>query len=92
LNLRNLFAELKRRHVYKVTIAYGVVAWLLMQIATLHGSLNSCVLVRLDHIAHSILKNFFTAVAYVFDTWAGPALCLGAAISLQPCFQITLQP
>jgi hypothetical protein len=25
-------AELKRRNVYKVAIAYGVVAWLLMQI------------------------------------------------------------
>jgi adenylate cyclase len=31
---RNFFAELKRRNVYKVAIAYGVVAWLLMQIAT----------------------------------------------------------
>src|SRR5215469_1132250 len=34
MNLRNFFAELKRRNVYKVAIAYGVVAWLLMQIAT----------------------------------------------------------
>src|SRR5438067_5076883 len=32
---RKLFAELKRRNVYKVAIAYAVVAWLLMQIATL---------------------------------------------------------
>src|SRR5438876_7350822 len=31
---RNFFAELKRRNVYKVAIAYAVVAWLLMQIAT----------------------------------------------------------
>src|SRR5438094_4441549 len=31
---RKLFAELKRRNVYKVAIAYAVVAWLLMQIAT----------------------------------------------------------
>ena len=31
---RNFFAELKRRNVYKVAIAYGVVAWLLMQIAS----------------------------------------------------------
>jgi TolB-like protein/Tfp pilus assembly protein PilF len=28
------FSELKRRNVYKVAIAYGVVAWLLMQVAT----------------------------------------------------------
>ncbi len=34
MNLQNLFAELKRRNVYKVAIAYGVVAWLLIQIAT----------------------------------------------------------
>ena len=31
---RTLFAELKRRNVYKVAIAYAVVAWLLIQIAT----------------------------------------------------------
>jgi hypothetical protein len=33
MNLRQFFAELKRRNVYKVAIAYGVVAWLLMQVA-----------------------------------------------------------
>jgi TolB-like protein/Tfp pilus assembly protein PilF len=34
MNPRNFFAELRRRNVYKVAIAYAVVAWLLMQIAT----------------------------------------------------------
>ena len=34
MNPRNFFTELKRRNVYKVAIAYAVVAWLLMQIAT----------------------------------------------------------
>jgi TolB-like protein len=34
VNLKNFFAELKRRNVYKVAIAYAVVAWLLMQVAT----------------------------------------------------------
>ena len=34
MNSRNFFAELKRRHVYKVAIAYAVVAWLLIQVAT----------------------------------------------------------
>jgi TolB-like protein len=34
MNQRNFFAELRRRNVYKVAIAYGVVAWLLIQIAT----------------------------------------------------------
>jgi TolB-like protein/Flp pilus assembly protein TadD len=31
---RKFFTELKRRNIYKVAIAYGVVAWLLMQIAS----------------------------------------------------------
>src|SRR5256885_8311212 len=31
---KNFFGELKRRNVYKVAIAYAVVAWLLIQIAT----------------------------------------------------------
>jgi TolB-like protein/Flp pilus assembly protein TadD len=30
----NFFAELKRRNVYKVAVAYAVVAWLLVQVAT----------------------------------------------------------
>ena len=34
MNLRNFFAELKRRNVYKVAVAYAVVGWLLTQIAT----------------------------------------------------------
>ncbi len=42
----------------------------------------ACVLVRLDHIAHNILKNFFTAAAYGLGICAdspyaqdGPSLC-----------------
>ena len=31
---RNFFAELKRRNVYRVAVAYAVVSWLLIQIAT----------------------------------------------------------
>ena len=31
----NFFAELKRRNVYKVAVAYAVVAWLLMQAASI---------------------------------------------------------
>jgi hypothetical protein len=30
----SFFAELKRRNVYKVAIAYAIVGWLLIQIAT----------------------------------------------------------
>jgi len=34
LNPGNFFAELKRRNVYKVAVAYAVVGWLLVQVAT----------------------------------------------------------
>src|SRR5882724_7456290 len=34
MNFANFFAELKRRNVYKVAVAYAVVGWLLAQIAT----------------------------------------------------------
>ena len=34
MNPHNFFAELKRRNVYKVAVAYAVVGWLLIQIAT----------------------------------------------------------
>ena len=34
MNPRSFFSELKRRNVYKVAVAYAVVAWLLIQVAT----------------------------------------------------------
>jgi hypothetical protein len=34
VKIDNFFAELKRRNVYKVAVAYAVVAWLLVQITT----------------------------------------------------------
>src|SRR5215467_1376081 len=34
MNPKIFFGELKRRNVYKVGVAYAVVAWLLMQIAS----------------------------------------------------------
>jgi TolB-like protein len=34
VNRGNFFTELKRRNVYKVAVAYAVVAWLLIQVAT----------------------------------------------------------
>src|SRR5438874_9729730 len=33
--MKEFFAELKRRNVYKVAIAYAVVAWLLLQAASI---------------------------------------------------------
>ena len=35
MNLKNFFAELRRRNVYKVAVAYAVVAWLLLQGASI---------------------------------------------------------
>ncbi|MEY2496766.1 MAG: eukaryotic-like serine/threonine-protein kinase [Verrucomicrobiota bacterium] len=34
MNFGNFFTELKRRNVYKVAVAYGIVAWLLIQVTT----------------------------------------------------------
>src|SRR5712672_2055321 len=34
MNARNFFAELKRRNVYKVAVAYAVVGWLVIQISS----------------------------------------------------------
>ena len=34
VNARSFFTELKRRNVYKVAVAYAVVGWLLIQVAT----------------------------------------------------------
>src|SRR6266480_1632785 len=34
MNARSFFTELKRRRVYSVAVAYVVVAWLLIQVAT----------------------------------------------------------
>jgi hypothetical protein len=31
MNPKNFFAELRRRNVYKVAVAYSVIAWLLIQ-------------------------------------------------------------
>jgi TolB-like protein/Tfp pilus assembly protein PilF len=35
VNPKNFFAELKQRNIYKVAITYGVVAWLLLQAASI---------------------------------------------------------
>src|SRR5437016_6190426 len=34
MNARNFFSELKRRNVYKVAVAYGVVGWLVIQVSS----------------------------------------------------------
>src|SRR5256714_7766595 len=34
MKIDNFFSELRRRNVYKVAVAYAIVGWLLVQIAT----------------------------------------------------------
>src|SRR5919109_1851305 len=34
MNINNFFSELKRRNVYKIAVAYAIVGWLLVQVAT----------------------------------------------------------
>src|SRR5207302_5182382 len=34
MKISNFFTELKRRNVYKVAVAYAVVGWLVVQVAT----------------------------------------------------------
>ena len=34
MDLKKFFGELRRRDVYKVAVAYAIVAWLLVQVAT----------------------------------------------------------
>ena len=34
MKIDSFFSELKRRNVYKVAVAYAIVGWLLIQIAT----------------------------------------------------------
>ena len=33
MNPQHLFADLRRRNIYKVAVAYGIVGWLVIQIA-----------------------------------------------------------
>jgi hypothetical protein len=49
VNPKNFFGELKRRNIYKVAIAYAMVAWLLIQIATL--SINT----KINFVAAAVL-------------------------------------
>ena len=34
MNPKNFFAELRRRNIYRVAVAYAIVAWLVIQVAT----------------------------------------------------------
>ncbi len=72
MNSRDFFAELKRRNVYKVAVAYAVVAWLLIQAA-------SILFPTFDAPAW-VMKVFVSAVALGFPI----ALLLAWAFELTP--------
>ena len=72
VNAKNFFAELKRRNVYKVAVAYAVVAWLLMQ--------GASILFPTFEAPAWVMKVFVTAIAFGFPV----ALVLAWAFELTP--------
>lgn len=72
MNLRDFFAELQRRNVYKVAVAYAVVAWLLIQAAS--------ILLPTFDAPPWVMKIFVVAIALGFPI----ALVLAWAYELTP--------
>jgi TolB-like protein len=58
VNPGNFFAELKRRNVYKVAVAYAVIAWLLIQAAS--------ILLPTFEVPPSVMKAFVVIIALGF--------------------------
>ena len=72
VNLPNFFAELKRRNVYKVAVAYTVVGWLVIQI--------SSTVLPTFHASEWILQTLLVLVAIGFPI----ALVIAWAFELTP--------
>ena len=72
MNAKNFFAELKRRNVYKVAVAYAIVAWLLIQ--------GASILFPTFEAPAWVIKVFVTAIAFGFPV----ALILAWAFELTP--------
>src|SRR5437870_13340387 len=72
MNSGNFFAELKRRNVYKVAVAYAIVAWLLIQAAS--------ILFPTFEAPAWVMKVFVTAVILGFPV----ALIFAWAFDLTP--------
>jgi TolB-like protein/Tfp pilus assembly protein PilF len=58
MNPGNFFSELKRRNVYKVAVAYAVIAWLLIQAAS--------ILLPIFEVPPSVMKAFVVIIAIGF--------------------------
>src|SRR5438046_9508138 len=56
--MSNFFAELKRRNVYKVAVAYAIVAWLLTQ--------GASILLPTFEAPAWVMKVFVTAILFGF--------------------------
>lgn len=69
---KKFFAELKRRNVYKVAVAYGVVAWLLIQAAS--------IILPTFGAPTWVMKVFLTAIVFGFPV----GLILSWAYELTP--------
>ena len=72
MNPRNFFSELKRRNVYRVAAAYGVIAWLLIQAAS--------ILFPTFEAPGWVMKAFIVAIVLGFPV----ALLLAWAFELTP--------
>ena len=72
MNPRNFFAELKRRNVYKVAVAYAVIGWLLIQAGS--------ILFPTFEAPSWVMKVFVAAIAAGFPV----ALVLAWAFELTP--------
>ena len=72
MNPRNFFAELKRRNVYKVAVAYAIVSWLLIQAAS--------ILFPTFEAPAWVMKVFVTAIIFGFPV----ALILAWAFEITP--------
>jgi hypothetical protein len=72
LNPKNFFVELKRRNVYKVAIAYAIVAWLVIQAAS--------ILLPTFEAPAWVMKVFVTAIILGFSV----TLILAWAFEITP--------
>lgn len=63
MNPKNFFAELKRRNVYKVAVAYAVVGWLIIQIAS--------TILPTFHAPEWVLQSLVVIVALLIYSWLG---------------------
>jgi len=69
---RNFFAELKRRNVYKVAVAYAVVSWLLVQAAS--------IILRTFEAPSWVMKTLVVLLALCFIL----AVCISWAFEMTP--------